>query len=80
MVDRVDTDELKRLGAARKRADERARELAEQLRPAAIEALRAGVRPGEVAEITGWSPAQLRVIARIAGVEPAKRGKDAARD
>jgi hypothetical protein len=73
-VEGVNTDELSRIGAKRQRAEREEREAAEQLRPLVAQALRDGVRPGEVAKLTGWSHAQVRNVARAAGVPPARRG------
>jgi hypothetical protein len=70
----MDLKEFRRIGARRQKAEREAAELAERLRPLAVAALRAGVRPAEVVEITGWSAAQVRTIARVAGLGPAKRG------
>lgn len=70
----MDTAELRRIGTRRQEAEREAAELAEQLRPLAVDALRAGMRPSEVREITGWSLAQIRIIARAAGIGPARRG------
>lgn len=75
----MDIKEFKRVGTRRVKAEREANALADQLRPMAAEALQAGMRPAEVCEITGWSPAQVRNIARAAGVGPAKRGKPASR-
>jgi hypothetical protein len=71
----MDVKEFRRLGERRRKAEAEAASLTEQLRPLAAEALRAGIRPGEVTDITGWSKAQIRNIARAAGVDPARRGR-----
>lgn len=73
----MDTKEFRRLGAKRIKAEQDEATYADQLRPMVVEALREGMRPAEVVEITGWSPAQVRTIARIGGVEPARRGRPA---
>jgi hypothetical protein len=73
----MDTKELRRIGTRRQKAEREAAELAEQLRPLAVAALRDGMRPAEVVEITGWSAAQVRNIARTAGIGPARRGRAA---
>lgn len=73
----MDTREFRRLGQRRREAEREAATLTEQLRPAVADQLRAGMRPADVAEITGWSLAQVRNIARAAGVGPARRGRAA---
>jgi len=70
-------EELRRLGAIRTRALAEVEDVGEAMRPFIVEALRDGMRPGEVVKLTGYSPAQVRVIARVAGLEPARRGKAA---
>lgn len=73
----MDTTELRRVGARRIKAEREQADLAEKLRPLAEQALREGARPAEVAALTGWSPAQIRNIARAAGIGPAPRGRPA---
>lgn len=75
----MDIAALKRLGARRKKALDEANSLAEELRPLAEQALREGMPPVEVAKLTHWSPAQVRIIARTAGIGPAQRGRRATR-
>lgn len=70
----METKEIRRLGQRRMKAIADERHLSEALRPLVIDALREGARPGEIVELTGWSPAQVRIIARAAGLPPAKRG------
>jgi len=59
------------------RRDELRRQLAEvegQLHDAIRAALADGCRPGEVVELSSYSPAQVRNVARAAGLPPARRG------
>lgn len=70
----MSTTDLRRLGAKRMRLEADERAVADQLRPLIADALRGGMRPAEACELTGWSPAQIRIIARAAGVGPAPRG------
>lgn len=70
--------QLSRSGARRIRAEREEREVAEELRPLVVQALREGARPGEVAKLTGWSTAQIRTIARAAGLPDARRRRTAA--
>lgn len=60
-------DELKALDA--KRADARL-----AIEPVIVAALKAGIAPGEVLEMTPLSRETIRTIARIAGIPPAPRG------
>ena len=70
--------ELAKLRKAHEQARARVDETSRALRIAVIAALRAGVRPRDVQQQSGWSPAQVRAIARGAGLDPAKPGRDAA--
>lgn len=74
MLTGVDTSEAKRLGAKRKRLLNEAEAISERLREHAADMLRAGLAPAEVKELTGYSAAQVRIIARTAGVGPARPG------
>lgn len=65
---------LRGTGARWRAAADRERELAEKLRQLVIEHLRAGMRPGDVAKLSGWEPSQVRKVARAAGIGPARRG------
>jgi hypothetical protein len=62
---------------AHERAIIKAEKTSAALRVGVIEALRDGMRPAEVREHSGWSPAQIRAIARGAGIAPAKPGRPA---
>lgn len=66
---------LRRIGAKRQRAEREEREAADELRPLVATALREGARPKDVIEATGWSHAQVRNVARVAGLPPARRGR-----
>jgi len=68
--------ELDKLRVAHERAKTRVDETSRALRDAVIAALRVGVRPRDVVAQSGWSPAQVRAIARGAGLDPAKPGRD----
>lgn len=70
----MDITELRRVGTAHAAAEARERELAERLYALVVDALRAGLRPGDVAKLAQLSSAQVRVVARRAGLEPARRG------
>ena len=69
--------ELRRIGAKRQKAEREERDAADALRPLVAAALREGARPKDVAEATGWSHAQVRNVARQAGLPPARRGRAA---
>lgn len=71
----MDTTEIRRLAARRERLRREAITVSECLRELAAEALREGVRPGMVAKLTGYSPAQVRIIARADGIAPGRPGR-----
>lgn len=50
-------------------------ELREEASKLAVELLKAGAAPTEVADRSPFSAAHLRTLARIAGLPPAKRGR-----
>lgn len=78
-VDPMELTQAKRAGAQlrarRERLEAQIGAVRDQLRELAETMLRAGHAPREVREATGWSPAQVRIIARNIGVEPARSGR-----
>lgn len=66
---------MKRIKSRREKISREDRELSDRLRDLVEQALRAGHRPGEVAAESGWSPAQVRIVARVAGLAPARPGR-----
>lgn len=74
----MDTDELRKLGAKRKKLIDDLDQVSERVRELAVEALRANVPPSKVQELAGYSTAQIRNIARAAGLPPAVRSRRAA--
>ncbi|WP_454199550.1 hypothetical protein [Nocardia sp. Marseille-Q1738] len=71
------TEEMDRLKAATrayKRLSDRAEEARKEVFAAALDALRAGERPTDVADESPFTPAYLRRIAREHGIEPAAPG------
>lgn len=71
----MDTDELRRLGTKRARLIRELDEVSERIRALAVEALRSDVPPVEVQRLSGYSHAQVRNVARAAGLPPARRGR-----
>ena len=74
----MDTTELERLGQRRRELLAELAVTEERIHAAAVDALRAGVRPVDVARLSTYSAAQLRNIARLAGVGPLRTGGRAA--
>jgi hypothetical protein len=70
----MDTDELRRLGTKRGKLIRELDEVSERIRELAVAALRGGVPVVDVLKDSGYSHAQLRNIARAAGLPPARRG------
>ncbi|MBF6138144.1 hypothetical protein IU501_34815 [Nocardia otitidiscaviarum] len=71
------TEEMDRLKAAtrkHKRATESAEAARKEVLDAALEALRAGERPTDVAAASPFTPAYIRRIAREHGIDPAPPG------
>jgi hypothetical protein len=64
-----------KLHARRTKLEAQVDEVRSQLRELAEGLLLDGVPPREVHAITGWSPAQVRAIARQIGVGPATSGR-----
>lgn len=73
----MDTTKLERLGERRRKLEQELAEVEEQIHAEATAALLAGVRPVDVARLSTYSPAQVRVIARTAGIGPARPGRAA---
>lgn len=74
----MDTDELRRLGTKRARLMRELDDVSARVRELAVAALRADVPPAEVIRLSGYSHAQLRNVARAAGLPPARPGRKAA--
>lgn len=68
-------DQLAAITAELKPLEERREALREKASQLAVQLLRAGIPPTEVANHAPFSAAHLRTLARIAGIPPAKRGR-----
>lgn len=73
-MESMDAKELARTGAKRAKLTADLAAANERLTTLAEQALRDGMRPGEVVRLSTLSPAQVRMIARRAGVGPATPG------
>lgn len=69
----MDTDELRRLGSKRARLRRELDEVSERIRELAVDALRNDIPPARVQELSGYSHAQVRNMARAAGLPPRRR-------
>jgi hypothetical protein len=65
---------LRKAGEQYSQAEQRREHARQVLVDAVVAALRAGVPPTEVVELSPFSPAHVRVIARQHGIPPAKGG------
>ncbi len=66
--------DLRKAGRAWAKAAQEERAAADRLRELTVAALKAGHRPGEVVAASGWVPAQVRKVARAAGLDRARPG------
>ena len=65
---------LRRASEQYREADERLEQARQALIEAVVEALRANIPPTEVVELSAFSPAHVRVIARRYGLPPVRGG------